>query len=228
MTLKAPQPNQVTTRDAFAESRGIKMASTLTAKQAAFVQEYLIDLNATQAAIRAGYSENTAKEIGCENLSKPNIATAIQDAMAARSERTEITQDQVLREYAKLGFSDIRKAVRWGAVPEGRDENGNAEWPVEMVPSMNIDDDTAAAISEVSLTAQGLKIKMADKKGALDSMARHLGMFNDKVDHTSSDGTMTPRPAIGADLTSLSDEELAQLERLTDKTRNSEGMGKAD
>lgn len=158
----------------------------LTAKQARFVQEYLIDLNATQAAIRAGYSEKTAYSVGHENLSKPDIATEIASAQLERSKRTEITQDMVLREYAKLGFADIRKAVRWGDVPVGTDENGNAEWPIELVPSLEIDDDTAAAISEVSLSASGLKVKMADKKGALDSMAKHLGMFVDKVDINAS------------------------------------------
>lgn len=68
----------------------------LTAKQNLFVKEYLVDLNATQAAIRAGYSEKTAHDIGCENLKKPNIAKAIQEAMDARSQRTEITADYVL------------------------------------------------------------------------------------------------------------------------------------
>ena len=67
-----------------------------TPKQLRFIEEYLIDLNATQAAIRAGYSKKTAKDIGCENLAKPNIAAAIQAGMDKRSERTEITQDYVL------------------------------------------------------------------------------------------------------------------------------------
>ena len=69
---------------------------SLTLKQEAFVSEYLVDLNATQAAIRAGYSEKTAQMIGSENLSKPMVAAAIASAQAERSERTEITQDYVL------------------------------------------------------------------------------------------------------------------------------------
>ena len=68
----------------------------LTPKQAAFIQEYLIDLNATQAAIRAGYSKKTASRTGAENLSKPVIQSAIQEAIATRSQRTEITADYVL------------------------------------------------------------------------------------------------------------------------------------
>lgn len=68
----------------------------LTDKQQRFVEEYLIDLNATQAAIRAGYSENTARAIGAENLTKPDIAAAIAALKADRSERTEVSADYVL------------------------------------------------------------------------------------------------------------------------------------
>jgi phage terminase small subunit len=69
----------------------------LTQKQLRFVAEYLIDLNATQAAIRAGYSKKTAKEIGCENLTKPNIAAAVQEAMDKRSEDLGIDAKYVLQ-----------------------------------------------------------------------------------------------------------------------------------
>ena len=68
----------------------------LTAKQEAFCEEYIVDLNATQAAIRAGYSENAASEIGYENLSKPQLAERIAELKAERSARTEITADYVL------------------------------------------------------------------------------------------------------------------------------------
>lgn len=149
----------------------------LTPKQERFVSEYLIDLNATQAAIRAGYSAKTASETGWENLRKPQIVSAIQEAKAKREKRTNITQDMVLAEFAKIGFSDIRKAVRWGGVPEAQ-EDGSLVYPVELVASEDIDHDTAAAIGEVSLTASGVKIKMHDKLNALEKIARHLGMFS--------------------------------------------------
>lgn len=74
----------------------------MTPKQEAFIREYLIDLNATQAAERAGYSAKTAYSIGQENLNKPEIAAAIQAAMNARAERTEITADYVLK-----GIKDV-------------------------------------------------------------------------------------------------------------------------
>lgn len=78
---------------------------SLTPKQARFVEEYLIDLNATQAAIRAGYSKKTAGQIGDQNLKKLHISKSIQEAQAKRSERTEITQDRVLQELARIAFS---------------------------------------------------------------------------------------------------------------------------
>ena len=157
----------------------------MTPKQERFVEEYLIDLNATQAAIRAGYSAKTAADIGRQLLRKTPVSDAIAAKKAARSERTEITADRVLREYAKLAFADIRKVTRWGKSPldaeaEHADPNGLGIYPVELVPSESIDDDTAAAVAEVSLTQTGIKVKMHDKKGALDSVARHLGLFVDR------------------------------------------------
>lgn len=83
----------------------------LTAKQAAFVAEYLIDLNATQAAIRAGYSEKAAKAIGAENLTKPDVQEALKEAMQARAERTEITQDKVLRDVEAIKLDAMRSKI---------------------------------------------------------------------------------------------------------------------
>ena len=76
--------------------------SKLTAKQQRFAEEYLVDLNATRAAMRAGYSEKTAQKIGSENLSKPDIAVAIAEAQAARSKRTETTQDWVIKRLVAI------------------------------------------------------------------------------------------------------------------------------
>jgi phage terminase small subunit len=150
--------------------------SSLSAKQARFVEEYLIDLNATQAAIRAGYSEKGATVRGSELLANRKVADAIAAAQGKRSKRTEITQDRVLRELARIGFSDIRKAVSWGSTPEAIID-GQAIYPVELNPSAEIDDDTACAISEVALTAQGVRLKMHDKLSALEKIGKHLGMF---------------------------------------------------
>jgi phage terminase small subunit len=85
------------------------MHKRLTDKQKVFCEQYLIDLNATQAAIRAGYSKRTAQQIGSENLSKPVIQAAIKKAMDDRSKRTGITLDRVLQETATMSFVDIRQ-----------------------------------------------------------------------------------------------------------------------
>jgi len=156
----------------------------LTSKQRRFVDEYLVDLNATQAAIRAKYSPRTARQIGEENMTKPAIQAAIARRMKDREARTEITQDKVLRELAKIGFSDIRKIVKWGEtelrIADG-DEGGLMPYHgLALVGSDEVDDDTAAAIAEVSQSRDGLKVKLHDKKGALVDMARHLGMFTAK------------------------------------------------
>lgn len=151
----------------------------LTNKQRRFVDEYLIDLNATQAAIRAGYSQRNADKIGHELLGKTRVSECLAERMKAREARTEITQDRVLQEYAKLAFLDPRRFY---------DEAG-ALIPVNLLPA-----DVAAALvgvdvsetydkeSNSAITTK--KIKFIDKRGALDSVARHLGMFTDKVEHS--------------------------------------------
>ena len=78
----------------------------LTKKQKAFIQEYLVDLNATQAAIRAGYSKKTAYSIGQENLSKPEIQQALQEAQKRREKRTEVTQDYVIAKLREIVAKD--------------------------------------------------------------------------------------------------------------------------
>lgn len=156
----------------------------LTAKQQRFVDEYLIDLNATQAATRAGYSKKTANEQGSRLLANVSVSAAIRQGMNARSGRVEITQDMVLKELAKIGFSDIRKVVRWGETQvrmvDGEGGEGEDLVPyhgLALIDSTEIDDNTAGAIAEVSQGKEGLRVKLHDKKGALVDIGRHLGMF---------------------------------------------------
>lgn len=162
----------------------------LTPKQERFVEEYLVDLNATQAAIRAGYSERTAGATGHENLRKPEIAAAIQRAQEERSKRTEVTADRVLQELARIGFADVRNLFTWDA-----DRTA-------FVPSEDLTEDEAAAIAEVQSetttftdddgnteTRVKLKLKTYDKLGALDKLGKHLGLFVERVEHTGADGT---------------------------------------
>lgn len=180
-----------------AKAKSRRDADALAPRQQRFVAEYLIDLNATQAAIRAGYSAKTAEVQGPRLLGNVRIQAAVQSAMSRREKRTEITQDRVLQELAKIGFADIRKAVRWSNQQrEVQSEEGvpTLESEVLLVPSAEMDDATAAAISEVSQGQHGLRIKMHDKRAALVDMGRHLGMFVEKSEVTVKDGGVLRAP----------------------------------
>lgn len=149
----------------------------LTPKQKRFVAEYLVDLNATAAAKRAGYSEKTACEQAARLLANVKVQEAVQEAKQARQKRTEITQDMVLRETAKLAFFDIRKMFGKDGKPLNISE---------------LDADTAAAL--VGLDVQDVsdndgdyvgfvkKYKMADKIKALELLGKHLGTWEPKDD----------------------------------------------
>lgn len=159
-------------------------ANKLTDKQKAFVDEYLKDLNATAAAERAGYSKKTAYSIGQENLSKPVIKEYLQKRQADRERRTEITQDRVLQELAKIGFADIKSylAFKTALTTVGHDDDGNPIFDYAQVIELNDSEEVdGAPISEVSLKDGTLKFKLHDKVAALEKIGRHLGMFNDKL-----------------------------------------------
>lgn len=147
---------------------------SLTAKQVRFCEEYLIDLNGTRAAIRAGYSKNSAAVIAAENLIKPNIQDYLSLRQKELQEQTGITQKRVLEEYAKVAFLDIRKfytvdgALR--SIHDLDDQSAGALAGVEVYEERANNDD-----SEV--IGQTKKIKTYDKVKALDSLGRHLGIF---------------------------------------------------
>lgn len=145
----------------------------LTYKQRRFIEEYLLDLNATAAAIRARYSPRTARQIGQENLTKPDIQDAIDKAMAKRSIRTGINSDRVMLELARLAFVNpldvinLKDATVYG----------------------DADRDDVAAIASVKVktifTPQGKiierEVKFYNKLHALELLGKHMGMFSDKI-----------------------------------------------
>ncbi|MDD3049730.1 MAG: terminase small subunit [Candidatus Cloacimonetes bacterium] len=145
----------------------------LTKKQQTFVDEYLIDLNATQAAIRAGYSTQTAKDIACENLAKPNIKNAIDQALAARSKRTGVNQDRVIQELAKIAFLNPSDVINMQNASVLADANKDDLSCISSVKIKKSSSDTGDSIER--------EIKTYDKLKALDLLGRHLGMFNDKI-----------------------------------------------
>lgn len=177
----------------------------LTEKQKRFADEYLIDLNATQAAIRAGYSTKVAKEIGYENLTKPHIREHVDERMKDREKRTEITQDRVLEELAHIAFDDISNYLRYYT-----DEQGRVQ--IEVKDSEEVD---TRNISEISYSKKdGFKFKLYGKDSALVNVGKHLGMFKERIEHT---GEMTQNVNASVDLTKLDDKDLEKLEEIATK-----------
>ena len=145
----------------------------LSARQQRFVEEYLIDLNATQAAIRAGYSVQTANEQGAQNLAKLSISTAVQRALAERSRRTGINADRVLMELAKIGFANISDVANIDHATVQDDANRDDTAAIQSIKVKRIPTDDGDIVER--------EIKMYDKSKALEQMGRHLGLFNDKL-----------------------------------------------
>lgn len=140
-----------------------ELLSALPAKQAAFVQEYLIDLNQTQAAIRAGYSERTAAEQAVRLRKRPEIAAAIEAGQEARAERTEVTQDWVVQNLVQVVERSLQRA------------------PVLNMRGEQVEDEEGRHVWRYDSTG-------ANK--ALELLGKHVGMFSDKmkVEHSGVDG----------------------------------------
>lgn len=152
----------------------------MTPKQQRFVDEYLIDLNATQAAIRAGYSAATASEIGYENLSKPQIAEAIAAAQAARSEKTGIDAAWLLKRLADEAVADVRDLY----TDDGRIKPVN-DWPLIWRQGL-------VAGLEVETIGEGAghvtKVKLSDRIKRLELIGRHIDVqaFKDKIEQSGA------------------------------------------
>ncbi|MBM7325679.1 terminase small subunit [Agrobacterium sp. S2] len=161
----------------------------MTPKQELFVQEFLVDLNGTQAAIRAGYSERTAKEQAAQMLARPEIAAAINAAMGDRAEKLELTAERVLSEISVMAFYDPAEIML---------EIGKAD--TELSDGVSVSDDgkiyglrgpgdvrrlpenVRRCIIGWSWDRNGnFTVKLADKSKALDQLARHLSLYNDKL-----------------------------------------------
>lgn len=158
----------------------------LTPRQEAFVQEYLIDLNATQAAIRAGYSAHSASEIGRQLLEKTGVAEAVARAKAERSARIGLTADRVLQELADVGFAKLDDFAEWGpdrfALRESSAVNARA------VQSVTIKKTTVTTEDETEITKTEQGIKLHDKISALKLLGQHIGMFPDRREIANAPG----------------------------------------
>lgn len=145
----------------------------LNEKQQRFVEEYLIDLNGTQAAIRAGYSARTANEQASRLLANVSVQQAISERMAERSKRTGVNQDRVILELAKIAFLKMTDVVdKDGCIRDDASEDDLS--CIESIKYKHSDTDTGSSTER--------EVKIASKLKALELLGKHLGMWNDKLD----------------------------------------------
>jgi phage terminase small subunit len=185
---------------------------TLTERQRAFCEEYITDLNGQAAAVRAGYSPKTARQIAVQILGHTEAQKYLQKLLDERSKRTQVTADRVITEAARIGFSDLRRLFG---------ENG------ELLPVNAWPDDVAASVASVEIdelfegygenrvqVGHTKKIKLWDKPRALELLGKHLKIWVERMEHTGKDGGPIQTRDDGIDLSTLTDDELEQLERL--------------
>lgn len=160
----------------------------LTPKRKRFCQEYLVDYNAKEAAIRAGYSTkspNRAAEIGYQLLHKTPVRVEIAERAKKTSDKLEITAERVLAEIARIGFSDMKDFVTWG--PNG----------VTLKDCALLSPEMSKVIAEVSETVtrdgSSVKFKLHDKVNALIQLGRHLALFVDKHEYSGSVVMLNPK-----------------------------------
>ena len=173
---------------------------TLSAKHQRFIDEYLVDLNATQAAIRAGYSPKTAKQQGARLLTHADIQRAIAERQTKRAAKLDISVDRIERELARIAFSDMRRYAQWGptaaalqSMAEAREANQGLD-PMEQTPangvmllsSEQLTDDEAAAVSQVTEECKpggAIKygLKLYDKVKALELLGKRHGMWEENL-----------------------------------------------
>lgn len=159
---------------------GTSSPSGLTPKRARFVAEYLVDLNATQAAIRSGYSQRTAEVQGCRLLRNAQIAALVAAKTEKQMEKLELTAEMVKERLRLIGFQDIRQLF---------DEHGNlrpvhelSDTAAAMVAGVEVIKKNAAAGDGVIDTVH--KVKVVDPVKALEMLAKHFGLLEEKVVHS--------------------------------------------
>lgn len=152
----------------------------LTAKQKRFIEEYLFDLNATQAAIRAGYSVDSAYSIGNENLKKPEIKSSIDKAIAERSRRTGINTDRVLRELGKIAFINPADVINLDNATVKEEATREDTACIQSIKIKTI------PTEDGDITER--EIKTYDKLKALELCGKHLGMWTERIDLNASMG----------------------------------------
>jgi len=155
----------------------------LTPKQERFCEEYMIDLNATQAAKRSGYSEHTAKDIGCENLAKPNIQEKIKQLQADRAERVQVDADDVLKQLDLFRKANIKDYIELTTikVPKGKDEKGKDILVDQQVLQFKdfdeLTEDQLMCIESIKHGKHGIEMRLQGKEWTTEKINRHIGFY---------------------------------------------------
>lgn len=167
----------------------------LTPKMAAFAAEWPVDWNATKAAMRAGYSVQTAAVRGYQLSHDPRIRKIVDAATQSRIDALGITKDRVLLELKRIAMLDRRKVAKWrpdSVETLSEDEDGlvirrETSAHIELTPSDELDDDAAAAIAGIKMTKYGPEVQFESKAQALQLLGKELGMFKDRVEHSADE-----------------------------------------
>lgn len=151
-------------------------------RQRRFIEEYLVDLNATQAAVRAGYAPKSAEKHAYQLLKRPEVAAAVQEAIERRSARTQITQDMVIRELAAIAFAMVT------------DHTSVAEdGVVRVLPTEGLTEEQRRAIAGIKVSRYGVQVSNYDKVKALELLGKHLGMFGGREESVAEDNDLMER-----------------------------------
>lgn len=158
-----------------------------TDRQRMFCMEYIIDLNAAQAAIRAGYRPGNARICACKLMALPDIKAEIKRLMRDREKRLSIAADEIINELviiAKANAADFAQVT----VREGKDKEGNPVevYQVKIKPTEEIDREKIAALAGFRQRACGVEVKLFNKLKALELLMRHLGLLQNKTEDSGT------------------------------------------
>jgi phage terminase small subunit len=161
-------------------------AIKLRPKQERFCQEYVLDMNGTRAAIRAGYSESTANEQASRLLAKDNVSARVLELKEKQAKRLEISADTILRELLALATADVTDAL---------DDAGNVK-PIKELPkelrralsSIDVSEVYVGEGEEKHVAGLRSRYRFHDKNKALELLGKHLKLFADRIEHSGKDG----------------------------------------
>lgn len=143
-------------------------------RQQVFCDEYLVDLNATQAAIRAGYSPRSAAAAGCKNLQRKDVQEFIDEKMAQRSQRTGVNSERVVQELARIAFLNVSDAVD---IKTGKVKLDASKEDLAAITSLKV-----KQMAGQDWDGEEREVKFADKLKALELLGRHCGLWKDKTE----------------------------------------------